>query len=54
MELREDYSWFTNFATHCYAILQRVMSSGETHMRLRHLVAEIFVKKHSAKIVNEL
>ncbi len=30
------------------------MSSGETPMRLRHLVAEIFDKNHSAKIVNEL
>ena len=30
------------------------MSTGETPMRLRHLVAEIFAKNHSAKIVNEL
>ena len=30
------------------------MSSGEIPMRLRHLVAEIFAKNHSAKIVNEL
>ena len=30
------------------------MSSGETPLRLWHLVAEIFVENHSAKIVNEL
>ena len=30
------------------------MSSGETPVRLQHLVVEIFAKNHSAKIVNEL
>ena len=35
-------------------LLNTLLSSGEIPMRLRHLVAEIFAKNHSAKIVNKL